>query len=182
MIIKEQNKNSKIWYIVAVQSEFYLPDINIVYTGVGKVRAAMATQKIIDKYHPEKIINLGTAGCINEAFCHKVFRIGSLVERDYDTKDGTVNEIKNGDGVCLGTGDSFVDDWIGLNFYFVDMEGYAIGYVCQENQVKFECYKYASDTGNAESWEKSLEGCNKTFGELIKSGKIGSNERTDNDF
>jgi len=173
MVIKEQNKKSKVWFVVACEEEFYMPDVNIVYTGVGKVRATMATQHIIDKYQPEKIINIGTAGCISESLCFNVFRIGKIVERDYDTKDGKINEIVLDGNVVLGTGDSFVEDWTGLNFSLVDMEGYAVGYVCKENNIKFECYKYASDTGNMESWEKSLEGCNKTFVDLIKSSKIG---------
>ena len=173
MLVKYQNKESKIWFVVACEEEFYLPDVNIVYTGVGKVRAAMATQKIIDKYKPSKIINIGTAGCALEVLCHKIFRINKIIERDYDTKNGKINEIGTDDGIVLGTGDSFVEDWEGLEYRLVDMEAYAIGYVCKENNIDFECYKYASDTGSMEDWEKSLDGCNKTFAEIIKSGKIG---------
>lgn len=172
MLVKNQNKKSKIWYVVACEEEFYLPDVNIVYTGVGKVRAAMVTQKIIDKYKPSKIINIGTAGCASQDLCYKVFRIGKIIERDYDTKNGKINEISLGGNVVLGTGDSFVDDWKGVPYKLVDMEGYAIGYVCKENNIEFLCYKYASDTGSIEDWEKSLKGCFDTFGDLIRNGDI----------
>jgi len=173
MLVKYQNKESKVWFVVACEEEFYMPDVNIVYTGVGKVRATMATQKIIDEYKPSKIINVGTAGCALEDLCHKIFRIGKIVERDYDTKNGKVNELDLGGGVVLGTGDSFVEDWTGLEYKLVDMEGYAIGYVCQENGIEFECYKYASDTGSMADWELSLEGCNLSFGETVQNGVIG---------
>ena len=152
MLVKRQNKKSEVWFVVACEEEFYMPGVNIVYSGVGKIRAAMATQYIIDKYKPSKIYNIGTA---------------------VDIKNGKVNELDLGGGVVLGTGDSFVEDWTGLSFHLVDMEGYAIGFVCQLNEVDFECYKYASDTGSMADWEKSLEGCNNSFGEIIKSGMMG---------
>lgn len=173
MLVKRQNKKSDVWFVVACEEEFYMPGVNIVYSGVGKIRAAMATQYIIDKYKPSKVYNIGTAGCSNEELCHKIFRIGKIVERDFDIKNGKVNELDLGGGVVLGTGDSFVEDWTGLSFHLVDMEGYAIGFVCQLNEVDFECYKYASDTGSMADWEKSLEGCNNSFGEIIKSGMMG---------
>ncbi|MBO5122939.1 MAG: 5'-methylthioadenosine/S-adenosylhomocysteine nucleosidase, partial [Oscillospiraceae bacterium] len=41
--------------------------------GVGKVNAAMAAALLIERYHPDLIINVGVAGCFEEV------EIGTLV-------------------------------------------------------------------------------------------------------
>ena len=43
------------------------------------------------------------------------------------------------------------------------MEACAIAAVCKENNVKFKCYKYISDTGSDADWKESLHKCNETF-------------------
>ena len=39
------------------------PDVIACAGGVSKVNAAMATQLMIDRYHPDLILNAGVAGC-----------------------------------------------------------------------------------------------------------------------
>ena len=43
------------------------PEAAVVYTGIGKVNAAIATFKAIQTYSPREIINFGTVGRINPA-------------------------------------------------------------------------------------------------------------------
>ncbi len=52
------------------------PAIKLVLTlcGVGKVRAAAATQALIDRHHPQLILNIGTAGGLRPEI-----RVGDLV-------------------------------------------------------------------------------------------------------
>ena len=42
-------------------------DAIIVISGIGKVSAALTTQKVIDLYNPDFIINFGTAGGMNDS-------------------------------------------------------------------------------------------------------------------
>ena len=56
-----------ILILVAVKEELSkkdLPNIQIHYTGVGKINAAIKTFKVIKNYAPSLIINYGTAGSI----------------------------------------------------------------------------------------------------------------------
>ena len=41
------------------------PGVQAVYSGIGKVNAAIATFKAIQTYSPREIINFGTVGRIN---------------------------------------------------------------------------------------------------------------------
>lgn len=57
----------------------------LVQTGVGKVNAARTTQIIIDKYNIEYVINVGTAGGLNENLKIGNIIIGDkLVQHDFD--------------------------------------------------------------------------------------------------
>ena len=52
--------------IVALQEEFPVkinpfPEYTF-YTGIGKINAAIATTRIVERYDPKLIINIGTAG------------------------------------------------------------------------------------------------------------------------
>ena len=63
---KKLNYHGKV-----LDDEYYLGDINgkqvlVHHCGVGKVYAAMGTQMLIDRFHPELVINLGCAGSLNE--------------------------------------------------------------------------------------------------------------------
>jgi adenosylhomocysteine nucleosidase len=55
--------------ITALESELEreaLPKgVNIVYTGVGKINASIASYQAIHQHQPTRIVNFGTAGRIN---------------------------------------------------------------------------------------------------------------------
>ena len=49
--------------VVALESEYKNTDLNVLYTGVGKINAMMALANNIHKWGtPSQIINYGTAG------------------------------------------------------------------------------------------------------------------------
>ena len=60
---------SPIVVITALESELNSrllgPDVPIVYSGVGKINAAIATFRAIQQYQPQFVINFGTVGRIN---------------------------------------------------------------------------------------------------------------------
>lgn len=53
--------------------------------GVGKVNAAMAAQLCIDRYHPQRIINAGVAGCFEEVPIGTIVLCDSFMQHDVDT-------------------------------------------------------------------------------------------------
>ena len=73
--------------LVAVKEELDekdLPDVQIHYTGVGKINAAIKTLKIINDYNPSLIINYGTAGSLNKELKGLV-EVTRFFQRDMDS-------------------------------------------------------------------------------------------------
>ena len=118
----KQVKNNMILVLVAVEEELCqkdLPDLQIHYTGVGKINASIKTVEIIKDYSPTQIINYGTAGSLNKKLKGLV-EVHQFFQRDMDasplglrigqTPFDEIEEIKleNG-GQHKGTGDSFRD-------------------------------------------------------------------------
>ena len=172
MMIKGINhKNSLI--IVALERELpqkLLPNWNIVYSGVGKVNAALTVAKAYNTYKPSTIINYGTAGALNSNLKGLV-SINSFKQRDMDVtalgfKVGETPFEKNKtikfnyDGFSCGTGDNFVISKQTLKTDVVDMEAYSIAKFCHLNRINFYCYKYISDNANNEAandWEENIQ-------------------------
>ena len=169
-------KNS-IVVIVALEDElgreYVSSHIPVIYSGIGKVNAAIATFKAIHEYHPNLIINFGTVGKIAPGL-EGLIQIGKVVQRDmiveplaprgttpFSNKPHTYQSIL--DGLTCGTGDSFVtvqDDWLIDNrIDVVDMELYAIASVAHEHQIDWISYKFISDDANESSgqeWAKQV--------------------------
>ena len=173
MKVSIKNNNDATWFIVAFQEEFSSDKYNILYTGAGKINAAMAAQWLIDNYKAQKIINVGTAGGNpNKVEKGKIYTIGKVVDRDWNVPGNPNPHILITDDDNLKTcytGDSFVTDW-NNDYDIVDMESFAIAKVCNapENNIPFVCYKYISDTGSDEEWQESLVKCNASFNEMFK--------------
>ena len=175
--------NNKI-LLVALEAELpreQAPDeYTVVYTGVGKVNAAIAaTQAIIGVINqglfPE-VINYGTAGSCRDDLSG-MHRIEIFVQRDIDARPTALRGVtpfedtplyfhtKTGvPSLVLGTGDQFVHEfepWLKDNgIDLVDMEAYAIAKVCKHLGVQFRCYKYITDyvgtPHQSETWQKNV--------------------------
>ena len=165
--------------LVAVEEELSLtdlPDLQIHYTGVGKINAAIKTLEIIKDHSPAQIINYGTAGSLNEKLKGLV-EVTQFFQRDMDasplgfkigqTPFDNVQEINFGTGgYSCGTGDSFVTQTPKLKTDLVDMEAYAIAKICYLNGIKFRCFKYISDNadvGANDDWIKNVSMGKKLF-------------------
>ncbi len=74
--------------IVALESELnpqsLSAEIPVIYSGMGKINAALAVFKAIQKYQPQLIINYGTAGKINSGLSGLV-QVKKTIQRDMIT-------------------------------------------------------------------------------------------------
>ena len=163
--------------LVALESELTagaLPSsLPVIYTGVGKVNAALATQRAIAEHRPTRIINFGTAGKI-ASHHHGLVRVARVIQRDMNAEPlaprgitplmaGPHHFLSGDDGVTCGTGDSFVtsrDEWLHDNAVdIVDMELFAIAAAAHHSQVPWSAYKFISDDANegaADDWQAKV--------------------------
>jgi len=163
--------------VVALESELevgIIPNyIPVVYTGVGKVNAAIATSIAISNFSPSLIINFGTAGKIS-ADCEGLVRVQKVLQRDMNAEPlsprgitpltNFPNQFTSCEtGVTCGTGDSFVtsrDQWLHDNSIdIVDMELFAIAAVAYRFNIPWDSYKFISDDANegaADEWQKKV--------------------------
>ena len=90
----------------------------IVYTGVGKVNAAIALGDAIAKHQPKQVVNYGSAGALRPGLAG-LHRVTRFLQRDMDVRalgfalgqtpfedDGEI--LAGTDGLNCGTGDQFV--------------------------------------------------------------------------
>jgi adenosylhomocysteine nucleosidase len=162
--------------ITALESELKrdtLPTgVEIVYSGIGKINATLASIQAIHQFKPHQIVNFGTAGKINPLL-EGLLEIGKVVQRDMMAEplaprgktpfcDRPYEYLSSGKYVC-GSGDSFVtapDPWL-LNqgVDVVDMELFAIACVANHHQIPWHSYKYITDDANESSgseWQQKV--------------------------
>jgi adenosylhomocysteine nucleosidase len=143
--------------------------MNVFYTGVGKVNAAITAAEMIERHRPSRVINFGTAGGIT---VHSgIHRVTKFVQRDMlccelgsepgqtPFETGVVLDL-GGAGLTCSTGDNFVTDAnLQIPADLVDMEAYAIAKVCQRRNIEFVCYKFVSDqadSGALKNWKEMV--------------------------
>lgn len=170
-------------YVIAMESEAKAvrpalkPGDKLYVSGIGKVNAAMTTQKAIDEGASE-IINAGVCGGFDPKMeVGDVFTVGRAVEYDFDlaelngTRVGQLDERDSpyfaiGDGLCLGSGDHFRNDdkdlplLRDLGVELRDMEGAAIAHVCEKNKIPCRIVKSVTNVQGKGSmtgqYEKNL--------------------------
>jgi Nucleoside phosphorylase len=74
--------------VVALEDELpsqLVPGWNVLYTGVGKVNAAIAATEAVLEAKPAHLINFGTAGALDPAI-HGLSRVRHIVQRDMDVR------------------------------------------------------------------------------------------------
>ena len=150
-----------VYAIPEEKIEINIPNAEVIYveTGIGKVNASMRLMRAICEYHPDMVINAGSAGTLN----HKVGDIivcNRFIDRDLRkvTLNGVVSKIEFGKdainriftghhlvyGTC-NTGDSFITEGNDIEGDVIDMESYAEADVCREMGVPFFAVKYVTD-------------------------------------
>jgi adenosylhomocysteine nucleosidase len=165
--------------VVALEEEarhLHAADLPVLVTGVGKIRAAWALAAVLAKQRPSSVINLGTAGALNDNLrgTHLVSRV---IQHDYDHQgiSGLTGTPYGGapidlrpEGLVLASGDRFVeggperDRLTAAGASLVDMEGYAVAMVAREFGLEVTLVKEVSDTagaGAASDWRRTLDAC-----------------------
>lgn len=149
--------------------------IPVVYTGIGKVNAAIAAMDVIHRTNCKVMINLGTAGS-SKFKTHDLVEVSMFAQRDMDISplgfqigETPFDPIPAGielvpffaelpKGVC-GTGDAFETGAPKVPCDLVDMEGYALAKVCRKMGVQLVSLKYITDGADEHAhndWETNL--------------------------
>jgi adenosylhomocysteine nucleosidase len=170
---------------------FEAAGIAVLYTGVGKVNAAIALTRTLERYRhagraPPLVVKFGTAGSLRHA-PQTLVACRRFVDRDMDV---TALGFAHGttpfdalppmlefaarfpaltDAIC-GSGDSFSTAAPrGPPVDVIDMEGYALAKTCRIAGAEFACAKYISDAADqdaARHWQENVAGAAERFVEL----------------
>ena len=179
---------TELLIITALESELKreaLPSgVEIVYSGMGKINAAMTCFKAIAQYSPNRILNFGTAGKIKSDL-HGLLEIGRVIQRDMDAEplaprgitplcNRPQEYLSTGNFLCA-TGDSFVtahDPWLhSQDVDVVDMELFAIAAIAHDHQIPWQSFKYITDDANESSgndWKEKVHHGQDLFLERIE--------------
>lgn len=144
--------------------------MNVFEIGVGKVNAAINTTLLIEKYKPNRIINLGTAGGIK--LLSGIHRVNYTFQHDLNLTSlgllpGQILSDNNsfiklkGQGYTCATGDVHVTrrDTLRMDCDMVDMEAYGIAKACLLTGTYVEIWKYISDQADenaATTWQEEV--------------------------
>ena len=175
-------KKTLIVCALEVETQGELNDYDVLYTGVGKVNAAIRLQQRFGKYGShipyDKVINYGTAGS-RKIKKKTLVDCTKFVQRDmdvtglgfmrgetpFDQNPPVIIQQQNiefnpiGRNATCGTGDNFVEDKTNYYGEVVDMEAYALAKVCYLYDVPFISFKYITDGADEqahEDWEANL--------------------------
>jgi adenosylhomocysteine nucleosidase len=152
----------------------------VIVSGVGTTNAAAATQHVLDRFRPERVVNMGVVGCLNReipigavhavstcaffdvdvtAFGYKIGQIPDTEVHEYQLGPGTsvpvpTARLLSGDTFVTGR-DGFHPELAGFDADFVDMELTAIAHTLLRNGKldELESYKTPSDYCDGDSPE-----------------------------
>ncbi len=161
--------------LIVVALEMELPPAvvegwQVLYTGVGKVNAAIELSKALNEAKsPKTIVNYGSAGSLRTDLSG-IQEVTRFFQRDMDARalgfelgqtpyEDDIEIDLGRDGLACGTGDSFVSGMPAMQTDLVDMESYVIAKICRQRGIDFYCYKFISDNadeGAAVDWDKQL--------------------------
>jgi adenosylhomocysteine nucleosidase len=154
---------SQLLIITALESELNkanLPaGVNLVYSGIGKINAAMTSFQAMHEFKPKRVINYGTAGKINSDL-HGLLEIGKVIQRDMLAEplaprgqtpfcQKPREYLSLGGAHICGSGDSFVtasDPWlVDQGIDVVDMELFPIAATAYHFNIPWQSFKYITD-------------------------------------
>lgn len=174
---------NKILFVAATAEEAaHLPeDAKVLITGAGMMNAATGLATYLadagnGPERPERIVNVGVAGALNEGF-EGTYEIHQTWQRDFD--DTTIAEFvdqmllnarpllpaTNLPSARLATGDGFVDDLaererLAEHADLLDLEGYAVARIGAAFDLPVTLIKHVSAQSEetaAKRWHLSLE-------------------------
>ncbi len=145
------------------QGLFEAEGLKIHYTGVGKIKSTFAAQKLIQLHKPDWVLNLGTAGS-QKIKCHQIVECVRFVQRDplfaeFQQKTFESIPLTNLAKVTCGTADFIEKNEPLVECDIFDMEAYALAFVCDQMNVRFNSIKYITDSSNEKTlrdWKNNL--------------------------
>jgi len=157
--------------------------------GVGKVEAALNTKKIIENHKlahgggkPSRVINFGSCGNLKNHKRGEVLEIGTVYDDFYGCVVPEHDPIEITDSPYkLFTTDTFYDTSEVYSKSYeenikkcdvVDMEGYSIAKVCQNEKISLSLYKWVSDDGSTEDWQTNAAAGYNNFKKLFKENYL----------
>lgn len=149
----------------------------VIFSGVGKVNAAMAATKACEM-GAKQVINIGSCGSTTHK-AGEYFKVGHVYQ-DIDASplaEYGYTPFEEGDKhlvlddaseISLFTTDYFYDAAQSSKYSdhylemieqcdIMDMECYALAKVCAAHDVDFQSFKWVSDDGDATSWEANCK-------------------------
>ena len=187
---------SSILVAIALPAEgagrFEAAGIEVLYTGVGKVNAAIALTRRIARLRregrgPPLVVNFGTAGSARlpprtlvacRRFVDRDMNVGALGFAPGVTPFDPLPPMLEFPAVftrlpeaTCGSGDSFATADHGVACDVVDMEAYALAKACLVEGAGFACAKYVSDSADehaAAHWRENVAGAAGRFVELYR--------------
>jgi adenosylhomocysteine nucleosidase len=171
---------------------FEAAGVEVLYTGVGKVNAAIALARRLarlrrDGRGPPLVVNFGTAGS-DRIPARTLVACRRFLDRDMNVAAlGFAPGVTPFDELppvlefpacfadlpeaACGTGDSFATSAHSAECEVVDMEAYALAKACRREGADFACAKYVSDGANeraAEHWRENVAGAADRFVSLYR--------------
>jgi adenosylhomocysteine nucleosidase len=171
---------------------FEAAGVPVLYSGVGKVNAAIALTKELSRYAQQGeemplVVNFGSAGS-------RCFAPGTLVAcQEFVQRDMDVSGLGFALGVTpydeapssllfdpvftdlpaavCGSGDSFATADIEVDCAVIDMEAYALAKVCWHENAAFGCVKYVTDGADhaaADDWQRNVHVAAEEFLQLFR--------------
>ncbi|QCI12512.1 nucleosidase [Pseudomonas putida] len=141
--------------------------VDAVFTGIGKVNAAIALTTALQTRKPKLIVNLGSAGsprygkgelvCCTR-FVQRDMDVTPLGFARYETPFSDIPVVLEQGlsmpGLPLGTcgsGDNFETRHGEAPYDVVDMEAYVLALIAREQGIPFLCLKYISDDAGSDA-------------------------------
>ncbi len=164
-----------ITLFVAIPSEFprdICPEgVELIYTGVGKVNAAISATQNLMSLSPRStlVLNYGSAGSSVHPI-HTIVRCKRFQQADMDARPLTSHIghtpfddllyphverdilVFDEQGALCTTQDTFQQK---PTYEVNDMEAYGIAKVCRILGMDFTAFKFISDSGDAHDWENN---------------------------
>ena len=152
----------------------WIEDYPIFNVGIGKINSAMNMIDLIHEHQPELVINFGSCGNLKNHKVGDVMEVGKVYNNidvrpfaEYGcTPESPYCEIKlsesnincfTTDQIYDNTRTDYAKKYLEMinTCDIVDMESYALAYVCKNYNIPFKSFKWVSDDGNIDTWEKN---------------------------
>jgi adenosylhomocysteine nucleosidase len=179
----------KVVLFVALPSELpveRVPEgVEVVYTGCGKVNAAIVASRHLVGAEPAEtvVVNFGSAG--STLLKMRLYECTKFGQHDMNEEPlavkhqtpfdemfypGLTNPIVFGEGgYACATQDVF--ETCPHEGFIYDMEAYSLAKVCKKYGFDFRCFKFVSDEGDASDWVRNHDKGIELF--LLELEKIG---------